>query len=366
MPCMSRARCAPSSVSSSVSGTVTNASGGAGVSGVTVERLTSGLVSIETTTTNGSGNYSFATGTVGNVIRSHPPATMCIADAGEFTFSGSAVNFSVQTPAVPWMGVDYTGLSLNSTDIALGKPWVGVVTNSRSLNGPASGTVVADATGGPTGSLAMRYNWADRSAQNCFSEDNTFINPRIAGGNPPFDVDTPALVGGEIWIRCRDKYSLNFHMGKAGCTISYKAFALEFDVAGNVRSRLGLYLGGGAITDFALVADWSSVTAGGSQQGTPLSPVSTGVNLGNVSDQWATWCWGVTNIGLGNSVAKLYRNGLLLYTTPNLDILPGEGAFGGAWAYVIKLGTNINNGPDQVQSRWFSEFGMYPTRPSLF
>jgi hypothetical protein len=31
----------------------------------------------------------------------------------------------------------------------------------------------------------------------------------------------------------------------------------------------------------------------------------------------------------------------------------------------VELGANINNGPDLAQSRWFREFGIYTTRPSL-
>jgi hypothetical protein len=29
------------------------------------------------------------------------------------------------------------------------------------------------------------------------------------------------------------------------------------------------------------------------------------------------------------------------------------------------MGANINNGPDQAQSRWWRELGVYKTRPSL-
>ena len=70
-------------------------------------------------------------------------------------------------------------------------------------------------------------------------------------------------------------------------------------------------------------------------------------------------------IGLGSPQVTFiaYRNGVLLKTISG-PFFPNQPVAVGA-ALDLQMGANINNGPDQQQSRWWRELGIYTSRPSL-
>jgi hypothetical protein len=61
----------------------------------------------------------------------------------------------------------------------------------------------------------------------------------------------------------------------------------------------------------------------------------------------------------------LYYDGAAVITISGA-FLPGHNSIGAPGdLLILELGSNINNGPDAAQSRWWSDFGVYFTRPSL-
>ena len=75
--------------------------------------------------------------------------------------------------------------------------------------------------------------------------------------------------------------------------------------------------------------------------------------------------WVIELLGIGSSSASFttYLDGRKVGTV-SAPFLSGE-TIGAGWAVMFEMGANMNNGPDHAQSRWWREFGVYTTRPSL-
>jgi len=68
-------------------------------------------------------------------------------------------------------------------------------------------------------------------------------------------------------------------------------------------------------------------------------------------------------IGTSNSTMNLYMDGTKV-DTASAPFMVGQ-ALDADDMLMLSLGANMNNGPDQTQQRWFSDIGVYTTRPSL-
>jgi hypothetical protein len=67
-------------------------------------------------------------------------------------------------------------------------------------------------------------------------------------------------------------------------------------------------------------------------------------------------------MGTGNATYRVWVDGAI-YMTVNAPFYPGVTNMGGT--LLMQLGANINNGPEQAQTRWFRDVGVYLTRPSM-
>ncbi len=221
------------------------------------------------------------------------------------------------------------------------------------LSGPAAPATVAamDATGGPAGDKAAKYNWLANPAGACTVETNVELGPRIK----------PAPAYSTLWLRFTSKESANFEHGRNGCSNpSYKFFLIQFDkpTTGNFDGRFGTYLFDdpaqlGQPLPTGVYMDMSDANGHGA-----ASP-----SADKIGDTWGgtyhTWVMGITGIGTGSCSFSLYLDGVLIRTlTCPITLTAGN-------TVTFSMGANINNGPTDAQSRWWRELGVYQARPSL-
>lgn len=217
-----------------------------------------------------------------------------------------------------------------------------------------------DMTGGPKGSRAARYDWSAKPPTQpltnyCANETTIALQPRISSP-PVFDT---------LWVRFTSKESANFAPGAQSCAatvgISYKFFLMDNGPynSGGANGRFGVYLRGlsGTVLPAFAYADMSDRVGD--------YATSTFPALGNTFfGAYHTWVVQIYNMGTTSATYKTYVDGALLMTV-NGAYYPGATIGGQGQTLLLQLGANINNGPEQAQTRWFREVGVYTTRPSL-
>ncbi len=365
--------------SSGLSGTVTE--NGAAVGGGVVE-IWSGSTLVQTLPVNGNGSFSTNTLSAGTYgVRLHPTLNYSLGSGEPFqrsvTISGSqgvSVPFAVQKSLA---SDDFQSYSSTSQILAFctggarpGDFWYGPGRDGN-CNTPGqsySGFDIAfDPTGGPNGSKALRYDWGSRpSCPNGPTACSVTVDlyPRL---NP-----MPAM-GSELWIRFTDKLSTGFKAGGGGAVssqIEYKYLFLDMYMpqtgsTGQFQVELENAIGGTAVSDFALrtkIVDYKNVATTSDRHAIPAGPGD--YRLGsNFAGQWHTWVFGITGIGTSAVTFTAYLDGKQVQQITG-PWFPGLAIAQGA-VLGIQMGANINNGPDQAQSRWWREIGVYRTRPSL-
>ena len=363
-----------------VTGTVVDGSAVA-VPGGTIELLLLGAA-YATAIPNGSGVYTFSNVPVGSyTIQQQPPLAYSIgpseSDSYSISVSGGATttqNFVVQSAIYSDNFSTYstdgnfthTGGAFVTGDFFKAAPngqaQVTIASANPSRN-QFAGAIVCDLTGGFTGGPSMRYDFPAQPANCNFatpsdSDWTTASQPRMStydiGSNP------------NMWWRVSQKVSASWEHGASASTNARAYKFLEFTLDKESppfsnNSRFGIYLFDGSPTPLGtnVYCDWSDRVSGTSNfiSGSPGQVTALGSTYGGTYD---TWVIGALGMGTSSGTFKLYRNGVLISTL-------SQTYFNGITdaAITFALGANINNGPDDAQSRWFCEMGVYKSRPSL-
>jgi trimeric autotransporter adhesin len=337
-------------------GTVTLA-GGAAVGGGTVQVFNStGATLLATVPVNGSGQWTASTlvaGTYRVVLQPAVSHSMGPSEAAFRTLTTpgtTTVSFVVQ-PAL-WFDdfqsyADSASLHANFGNIP------GVV--SRSFNPP--GQITLDPTGGPGGTRAMRYNFRvnGNSNQDLWTVID-YRGPSTAGPT----VDT-------VWFRFTTRESPGFETGCATCgNFAYKFFLVgigrSLGYPNTAGGRLGMYLQGPANAQ-TMGADMNDRNPDGLGYTGHFEPQrhQMGPNTG-WTGTWNTWLVQVAFTSATNATMTMYRNGQQIATTLSNRYLTSAND---RQLLDIELGSTLNSGPTVAQQRWWREFGMYRTRPSM-
>jgi hypothetical protein len=167
----------------------------------------------------------------------------------------------------------------------------------------------------------------------------------------------------ELWVRFTTKESPNFEHGRTGCGgRSYKFFLVQFEsgTAGK-QGRVGTYLGDASSSSMIPTRLWMDLSdnQGAYQQDGSLQ-IGGDQGWGGA---YHTWVVEIRGIGTASATFRTYKDGQPVGTLTS-PFLNGQ-TLGPGWAITFELGANINNGPDHAQSRWWREFAVYTTRPSL-
>jgi hypothetical protein len=182
----------------------------------------------------------------------------------------------------------------------------------------------------------------------------------------------------EIWLRFTDKFSSNWRCGGGGATgsqLEYKSFFLSMAASGTGGSSAFLFQleiddqNNTPSSDLIARIKIVDIPSGGGQ--TQRASHDTNLAADFLGD-WHTWVVGMTGIGTANYRLVVYLDGVLLDELDTDTVLGGPIAFlngqtiGGATGDMpFEMGANINNGPNQEQTRDWAEFGLYFKRPSL-
>ena len=226
-----------------------------------------------------------------------------------------------------------------------------------------------DLTAGPFNDKAFRYDWPARPTSG--PNDSYYTREEFRVAAP-----TPTNMG-ELWFRWTDKLSSNFRVGGGTATgsqleykyffiststassgVNYGQFQIEMDDAGAVQPSAELALRAKLI-DIVNGSQRLSATSMGSGGG-PGDLLLGASYLG----AWHTWVVGATGLGTSTTTLTFYLDGVQVLQISG-PWFPNESIGGANTDIVVEMGANINNGPNQVQSRWWREIGVYKSRPSL-
>jgi hypothetical protein len=359
-------------VSTGISGTITNTTGNAVGGGVV--QVFSGSTNIANLTVTGAGTYSTTVADGTYTLMYHPPFTHSLG-AGEptnksVTVSGSSsapINFVAQTA---WYADDFqaytTDAQLRTVATAPGTFFYGPNHDGNVAGDPLD--IHFDATGGPSSTKTMRYDWPARTT--C-PNNNPQTCSYYIGLAPRFN-PTPVPVGTEFWVRFTDRTSPGFRIGGGGATGSqaeYKYMFIDLFVPGQGVGTLQMELDSqqsGAPNNLVQMRLklLNPNNTGTYTDGLPGAPGGLDAPLpASFFGSWNTWVVGFTGVGTAQTTAWVYRDGVLLknITGPWFanTVIPANAVLD------VQMGANINNGPDVAQSRWWREFAVYPTRPSL-
>jgi uncharacterized protein YjdB len=369
---------AVSGATGDLSGTVTLANL-TPVGGGAVEVL-SGQTVVQTIPVAGNGTYSFTGIGVGPYnLRLQPVLSHSMGPAEPATRSVTvtANNTTVQNFVVkPALYADdfqsYTTTTLrDGCGRQTGTIPAGSFFSGSNTDMGCSGTnsISMDNTGGPNGaSKAMRYDWAARpfvapASTYCTTETTIGVAPRF---NPPPVADT-------LWIRFTSKESAGFAHGSQTCGsthgLAYKFFLVVFSKVG-VNARVGTYLfpavtGSATNGEFGMdmndgLGNTRSLN-GPPNANDPTAPFPLGTTW---NGQYHTWHIQIFGLGGSTVTYRVYMDGVMLRELVG-PFIPNQVVGGNGWAFQFEVGANINNGPEQAQSRHWRELGIYTSRPSM-
>jgi hypothetical protein len=344
---------------SALSGSVRD--NGVAIGGGSVEIL-SGSTVVQTVAVQSNGTFSVPTIAAGTYdVRLHPSLKYSLGATEPQTRSvtiasgtPASVSFTVQQAMYADDFQSYTSSSqINGGQMGGGNFWNGTGHDIGAVSTPSQ--ISLDPTGGLNGGKAMRYDWPARPTAACTGAEITIgIMPRL---NPP------PVATKDLWVRFTSKESPNFEHGRTGCGgRSYKFFLVQFESGYyGKQGRIGTYLGDASSASMMPTNLWMDMNdTQGSQTMNGALPIGGNVSWGG---QWHTWVMGLEGIGTSNATYTVYMDGKKINSI-NAAFLAGQ-SVGPGWAVTFEMGANMNNGPDSAQSRWFREFGVYSTRPSL-
>ena len=220
---------------------------------------------------------------------------------------------------------------------------------NRGMYGCANTSQISlDPLGGTSaGPRAMRYDWPARLGLT--GEYTVNVEPRLL--NPP---QTPNL-----YVRWTSKESAGFKNASGaatGASRSYKFLQIQLpDVVGG-NPQFGVYLEDDAPMSLQIDATDRTYSNDHSTQTYALTSGWSG--------QFHTYVAEVIGMGTNTCTFSLWMDGAKIITAATIPFLPGQVIGGPGQFFAVAMGANINSGPDQTESRWWREFGIYTTRPS--
>ena len=329
-----------------------------GLAGGAVQLL-SGSTVVATLAVGTGGNYSGNVAAGAYTAKYHPPSTHSLGDAEPDTkpatigSSTITVNFTAKTSQLYDSFQGYTSDSnLRSGGL--------VVPGVSDQNGGWAGasSIFLDQTGGPTGGKAMRYDWAARAASGCNNDITIRAQMRF----------NPIKSGPNWYFRWREKMTNPWQNGsQASCPSGQWEYKFIRFIAGGgngVYEILMPHGHGSGNPNPNLV--FNLVMAGSGGQNTSNALQGNELNLGNPAvwpGPYRLFVLEVRGHGTGDPTMALYIDGVVVKTLARVTGSPftwNNNNFG-----FVELGANLDSGPDALQSRWFSEWGIYDTRPSL-
>lgn len=332
-----------------IAGSVTLTGAGTPVGGGTIEIWSSnGLVFIDSAVINGSGAFSISSLPAATYrCRLQPPRTHSIGPSEPdyqtvvVTNGVTATQNFVAQLAVspgPWLFSDYANTA------ALTNLSTGAFTGSGMDDGGQGGWS-SDIS---LNSGKMRYTWPARG-----SLTSAYTVARAARWAP-----CPASLGPVVALRWKDRFSTGWAAGnQPGSTSEYKVMLLQVG-PGGPPGQLGMYFEGNPAT--AVKIDLTDRIGHNANTSPPLATASLPVGWDSQDNVWVLILYGA---GTSSAYGQLWLNNSIILTTDTVPFRPGE-TIGGAGILFPNIGANINNGPTLSQTRDFTEFGVYYSRPS--
>lgn len=361
-----------------MSGQVTNISGGAGVSGGTIQLLRGGSV-IDTDVPDGSGNYSFSSAQASDVVRNQPKGSMCCADAGEFTVSSvpSTIDFEVQ--ASTWFddfqSYDADGDFNVAPGSASGKFfWNGISGgNAGGHDGVLQWTAPTSdwtlETTGPAASKVMRATWNTSrptcpggNCANCTAAQSLYVRFNKYGA-----------FGDELWFSFYQLESSDFVVGSDICfgssrELKYLIVDFNTNPYGNVQ-QLWLELEDPTSNPASPDAMKLRIKLTTNSGSTVVAETTGGGFGGDYSlgagwvNQFHRWTVGITGVQDAEQYVYIYLDDVLTRTLNGAwltgrDYQHADALIAFQWGY-----PTINNGPTTGgMYRDFREFIVSPGR----
>ncbi len=326
-----------------------------GLAGGTVQVLNGSTV-VASLAVGAGGQYS------GNVVagsytaKYHPPGTHSLGDAEPDTKPATigSSTITVNFTAKPSFFYDTFQAYTSDANLRSGGLVVpGVTDQNGGWSNPNS--IFLDQTGGPTGGKAMRYDWPARPASGCNADITIRAQMRL----------NPARSGANWYFRWREKMTNPWQNGsQASCPSGqweYKFFNAHF--AGGALYAILMPHGHGTGNPNPNLA--FNLTMSSGSQSTSNALQGNELNLGNPAvwpGVYRLFVLEVRGHGTATPTVALYIDGVQVKTLAH----PGTNyTFASNNSGFVELGANLDSGPDTVQSRWFSELGIYDTRPAL-
>lgn len=374
-----------------INGTVTRTSDSAAVPGGVVWLFQSGTY-VTSATPDGSGVYSFTNVTPGSyTVFNNPPLAYSIADAGTFDISVSSGGTTTQNLSIKltvYNSFDFqsptTTAQLKATTIppASTSPFY-QYNGADAITVDDAGTEIAlDTTGGPSSTKCMTYTWPNRSANDCTSGNHSYTiglqcRAQFAASSGK----------SELWFRVTEKLSSDFRIGGGTgvCSCEYKHIFLDVGPKSIQCELDGPYTNAATTTQINIRLKQLGTPTGGGYTHAGIDHITDGIYpqanpdvvakdytpaAGALLNVWHSLIIGITGIGTTAATTTLYHYvpGSTPTIVEKINLLPADWLGSGVYPtinFVVQFGANINNGPNQAQTRSFREWGLYDSRPSL-
>ena len=214
-----------------------------------------------------------------------------------------------------------------------------------------------DPTGGPNGKTAMRYDYWDRSSDPTGDQNGS---PGCGQSTPEdsyslyygrfWDVAVP---GPSLWVRIVSKEGTvvdGFSIGCVNCSEPGGIYKFILDGFSSGPQLLGVQM-----TASGVDADPTT--------GQRLNWLGFGTQTCRIdypgAGEWHTYVYGYdASDGYDQTRIEVWVDGQLVCDEVISISDPGGETN-------VKWGANMNSGPSQEQSRWFSEVGLYRSRPRV-
>ncbi len=343
--------------------------GGAGIAGqVLVQGTSIGLAGGTVQILNGStvvanlavgagGQYSGNLAAGSYTAKYHPPSTHSLGDAEPDARAATIGSSTITVNFTAKVAQFYDNFQSYTSDANLrsgGLVVPGVTDQNGGFSNPNA--IFLDPTGGFGGGKAMRYDWPARPSSGCNNDITVRAQMRF----------NPVRSGPNWYFRTREKMTNPWQNGSPGSCSGqweYKFLLVHGGGPGAGFEILMPHGHGSGNPNPNLVFNLVMVSSGG--QSTSNALQGNELNLGNPAVWPGTYRVFVLEVrghGTATPTMALYIDGVQVKTLAH----PGTNY---TWANnalsFVELGANLDSGPDVVQSRWFSEFGIYTTRPSL-
>lgn len=347
-----------------VTGTVVDGSAAA-VAGGTVQLIDDTDTVVDTDTPDGSGAFSLTAAEPGtHTVKHQPPLTHCLGpsepDDHTVNVNGgqSPVAIVLQSAIYSDDFQSYDSTTLKAgfgqgVNISLGN-FGYTPTHVMDIGSLSNGSNITMIPDDGFGKKAMQYAWPARPGD--ASEITISIQPRL---NPP-----PVLTNLRVRFTTLESAVFEAGLPSLGSGQSYKFFLINFENGGlGKQGRLGAYFGypgSGGANRITLSSDMTDAVHT-VQLLAPAAPVIGDPNWGG---SYHTWILEALGIGTASCVFNIYLDGVL-QSSISEQFFPGVSVGGSGWAVTLEMGANMNNGPEDAQTRWWRELGVYTARPSF-